>query len=219
MRAFAWIAGVLLFAAMLMLGGCSSNDNGSQGFQDDPNGYVLTISPDNVTLAAGSTQTYTAILTQAGVPVDPQPEVAWSAAPEGTGQFTGNVFAAGAPGQSGTITASVIVNGAPITDTATVAIANQSLALVAVEVGPANDEDLSAIPAGASVQLIAYAINEAGTATPITEPVVWTVTGSIGTVTQNGVFTATEPGTGKVHATYAGFSGFAAVQVLCPSEL
>jgi hypothetical protein len=74
------------------------------------------------------------------------------------------------------------------------------------------------MPAGCSVQLIAYAVDESGAMTPIADTVQWSVSGGIGTVTQDGVFSATEPGPGKVHATYAGYSGFTRIQVICLGE-
>jgi len=216
----AWLAGIGLLLALVM-GGCSSGGS-AQPFQDDLNGYTLTVSPAAVTLPAGATQPFTAVLAQGGVPVAPQPIVTWSAAPESLGQFSGDLFLAGAPGQSGSVVATVAINGAVLTATAAVTISEGGggipATLVAVEVVPANDEDLSAMPAGCSVQLIALAVLASGEMVPITDPVHWSVSGGIGTVTAGGVFTATEPGAGKVHATYADFSGFAPIRVVCPGE-
>ncbi|OPZ82483.1 MAG: hypothetical protein BWY76_02702 [bacterium ADurb.Bin429] len=218
-RGMSWLVGIGLLLA-LGLGGCSSG-GGAQAFQDDPDGYTLTVSPTSVTLSPGATHTFIAVLAQGGVPVEPQPIVTWSAVPERLGQFSGDVFLAGEAGQSGSVVATVEVAGTTLSATAAVTISEENGlpdSLISVEVVAENDEDLSAMPAGYCVQLIALAVLESGQVVPITGTVQWSVSGGIGTVTQSGVFSAIEPGTGRIHATFAGFSGFTPIRVVCPGE-
>jgi len=145
----------------------------------------VSISPTTATVTAGQTQTFTATVTGS------TQGVKWSSTSVGTIDQTG-LFTAVSAG-TGTVTATSVED---TTKSATAQVTVTSS-------GGGGGISVSITPVTASVSVGGtqqFTANVTGSSAGVT----WTVTGSVGTVDSNGMFTATKAGMGVVKATSAG---------------
>ncbi|MFC1552875.1 beta strand repeat-containing protein, partial [Candidatus Latescibacterota bacterium] len=155
---------------------------------------VLTLTPTEVILHAGDTQQFVA--TAFDENNDPA-EITWSVSGDiGTVDENG-LFTAGETAGSGTVTASAV----GLTETAEVTVkVDPVLTLTPTSVN---------LMDGETQQFIATATDEDGNPAPIT----WTTSGDIGTVDSDGLFTATDAGSGIVTASAVGLTVTANITV------
>jgi len=151
---------------------------------------VLEISPKNVTITAGESARFTASVWDAyGNPTDAA--VSWYCT---VGNITGGMFS-GTEAGTWRIYANITLNGTEISDYASVTVLPGPLHRVDI------NTDSIVLDPGQSFTFSASCRDEYGNVVPGVH-VIWTVEGDIGTIQQNGMFTAGEhPGTGKVVVT------------------
>lgn len=143
----------------------------------------VSVSPTTATVATGSTQSFTATVTGS------TKGVTWTSTSVGTIDSNG-LFTAVSAG-TGTVTATSVED---TTKSATAQVTVTSSG------GGGGGVSVSLTPATASVS-VGGTQQFTATVTGSSSGVTWTVTGSVGTVDANGMFTATKAGMGVVKAT------------------
>ena len=156
---------------------------------------VLTLTPTTVSIHADDTRQFTAIATdENGNPAT----VEWAASGSIGNISTDGLFTAGSSAGTGTVTASAV----GLTETANVT--------VTVDPVLALSPETVSLHAGLTQQFTATAFDENNDSAEIS----WTVSGNIGTVDENGLFTAGDnAGTGTVTASAVGLTEAADVTV------
>jgi uncharacterized protein YjdB len=144
----------------------------------------VSVSPTTATVATGQTQTFTATVTGS------TQGVKWSSTSVGTIDQNG-VFTAVTAG-TGTVTATSVED--------TTKSATAQVTVTSGGGGGGGGVSVSLTPATASVS-VGGKQQFTATVTGSSSGVTWTVTGSVGTVDANGMFTATKAGMGVVKAT------------------
>ena len=166
----------------------------------------IAITPNPQTLAAGSSQQFTAVgtsITGGTVALTP----VWSVAQGGGTISSGGVFTAGPT--AGTFPNTVMVSSGGMSATATVTVTVAPLASITVSPTPVS------LGVGTTQQFTAVGRDAAGNIVPITP--VWSLTAGGGAVNGSGMFTAGATlgtFTNTVRATSGGLSGTATVNVV-----
>jgi hypothetical protein len=174
-----------------------------------PPSYIaeLVITPLLAIVAAGSTQQFTAEALDQFGNVVPNIPVVWSVANfSGAGTIDSNgVFFGEIAGSKVVVTVST-TDGAFSASAQVIVVAGP---VVRIVVTPPS----ALLQTGFGQQFTATGYDAFGNSRSLSN-VIWSLTGGIGTINQSGLLSATNAGTGRVIATYAGLQGYASVNVL-----
>ncbi|MCE5250198.1 Ig-like domain-containing protein [bacterium] len=168
---------------------------------------AIAITPGSASVLTGETVQFSATSFDTNNSIM-QTSISWS--------VTGNI---GTIDQNGLFTAttagsgSVIASSGTVTAEVPVTVANPAPALASITITPASADILS----GETVQFTATALDADGTA--MEAEISWSVSGDIGTIDRNGLFTSTSPGSGTVIASSGSVTAEVPVTVANPAPV
>ena len=152
----------------------------------------LTVSPDTASVTKGAAQQFTVTAQDAdGNTISPTPAVTWT--------VNGGI---GTIGADGLFTATTVGTGSVTATAGAVSDTSGNVVVTAPQVASLTvSPDTASVIKGGTQQFSATGKDSAGDPISPLPTVAWTVNGGIGTISADGLFTATTAGTGSVTAT------------------